>query len=169
MTIEHWVPRSGYPDSDEKEKEECGEQALEWPNLLGCCVGVSLVNNKKHSHCDHARGNKRLHLHPVELNDLEHRFTYVRSTGEIKPSAESDKDAQNDIEVLCLNAERLKANRKKVIDEVRRSLARDDSAQNIIRLWRVATSHHDGKLPPFAPVRQLYLEKKARIKNIKLK
>jgi len=42
MCIEHWMPRHGYPDSDESEREACGRETLSWENLLGVCVGVSI-------------------------------------------------------------------------------------------------------------------------------
>src|SRR5688500_15632769 len=50
MHVEHWEPRS------------TGEMQLTWSNLLGVCNGVSGTAR----HCDAARGDRPLFLHPVE-------------------------------------------------------------------------------------------------------
>lgn len=173
MSIEHWVPRSGYAASLDRaastdaERAACGKQTLSWSNLLGVCVGRSVVStNKTDDHCDAARGQKALKLHPCEVPGLAERFRYNTASGEILAAQASDADANNDIDALNLNVSRLKENRRQAIAAIQRRLQGDSTPKSLQRLWREATAANP--LPPFAPAVAWYLAKKFRQKGLAL-
>ena len=167
MSIEHWIPRSGFPDSDDEEKAACGEHSLDWSNLLGVCVGVALSPTiRKQLHCDQSRGSIRLSIHPAKNHNVEGRFKYNRSSGKMEPSDPGDAEAKDDIETLNLNTPRLMANRASAIDVVRKKIMRDDSPRNIKKLWRTANTPGPGGSPPYAPTVAWYLARKLRSRGI---
>ena len=168
MIVEHWIPRSGYPDSDDKEREACGAKTFEWSNLLGVCVGISLVQGTKERHCGEVRQNYRLMLQPAQLESLERRFRIEKGSGILRPSEDGDTEVENDLQVLNLNTDRLRANRKAAIDKIRDALRRDSSERSLKRLWRlVSEPNPQGLLPPYAPAVSQYLERKLRARNIR--
>lgn len=168
MSIEHWLPRHGYPGDTPAQVVQCGLHALDWSNLLGVCVGVSFgVEDERESHCDQSRGNRRLNIHPARDKNLVERFAYNPATGRMVASNPADTAATDDIAVLCLNQPRLCANRQAAIGEVRRRLRQDDSPATLRRLWRIATVPSGGRLPPYAPAVERYLEKKLRVHGVR--
>lgn len=170
MQVEHWVPRSGYPDSDEQEKRDCGARALDWGNLLGVCPGTSkslLEPGKSDQHCDVARGQQRLTVPPAQTPRLTARLTVNGTSGELKARDSGDGELGHDIETLGLNVPRLRANRAEAIQQIRIRLRKDDSPKTLLRLWRMATrAGSDRTLPNYAPAVALYLEKKLRSRNL---
>lgn len=110
MKVEHWHAQSA--EGDKKD-------TLRWRNLLGVCLGDEAQETGAkigERHCDTARGNAALFLHPVEgqgRNPREHlRYT---SVGEVLPAKEN-ASVEGDIETLNLNAKRLKRARREVYD-----------------------------------------------------
>lgn len=168
MSIEHWIPRSGYPDSTEKEKERCGEQCLDWSNLLGVCVGIAVFPDKKDEyHCDQSRGNAHLSIHPAKDSNIESRFKFKKN-GEIEPADRKDTATEKDIERLNLNNDQLVLNRKAAIKFVQQELMKNDSPQNIKRLWKSITKPEADGFRPYAPAARHYLLKKIKAKNISI-
>jgi uncharacterized protein (TIGR02646 family) len=115
MKIEHWQAQAG------------GEGPLRWRNLLGVCLGDERAETgapEGEQHCDTARGSAPLFLHPVEgqgPSPRDHlRYT---SEGEVRPSQEGlAASVQRDIDVLNLNAARLRRARTVVYDVLKERL-----------------------------------------------
>lgn len=149
--VEHWEPRSRQP-----------ELTFTWSSLLGVCQGRSVTGREVDEHCDTARGNAALHICPSRTPNLTQRFGYSKVTGEMRPSAQEDDEASEDIETLRLNTPRLMANRLEVIQHVQRKLREDDSSGGLQRLIRRYTARPGRPLPPCAFVAQQYLARKVR-------
>ncbi len=148
MKIEHWLARSRF-----------GEETLTWSNLLGVCGGRPSASSGS---CDNARGNGDLRCHPVSSPSLHERFTYT-ATGEVRGR---DADAAADIDLLNLNHPVLKAGRARVIEALRKALARDDRPGSIRRrLASLRQEDEHGTLPGFVQVAEHYLEKKLRLRD----
>lgn len=121
MKIEHWNARS-----TSKKKT-----IFQWSNLLGVCLGDEAKEcglRPGERHCDTSRGNAKLFLHPVEgegPSPSEHlKYTHQ---GEVRPAADTQelKNAvQSDIDVLNLNARRLKKARTEIFDALKQQLER---------------------------------------------
>lgn len=164
MSIEHWIPRSGYPNTSDAEKAVCGQHTLEWGNLLGVCVGKAVGPSSAAGHCDHARRDRRLYLHPCQMRTLAARFRCNTESGELRPTRGDDEEATADIQTLNLNLARLKANRAAAINQVRHALMRDDSPRRLRQLWRAATE--SPLLTAFAPAVASYLDGKLRARGL---
>lgn len=90
---------------------------LDWDNLVGSCKGGSGTAR----HCDNLQGDRELYIHPPHIPALELHIRYS-SRGELcyqGPSLCGRTREQIQAEfndVLGLNIERLKANRKAVLE-----------------------------------------------------
>ena len=167
MTVEHWVPRSGYEGDSDGEKVKAGTKALDWANLLGVCVGVVVVGDSKADHCDKSRGNKRLYRHPAKPSNVLGRFRINSADGTLTAIDDDPSHDSNDIKILNLNLGRLKENRRKAIEQTRERIKKDASRQSFLHLWRTATTpDKNGRLPAYAPARCLYLYKKMRARGL---
>lgn len=126
--VEHFHPKS---DTDTSHNWH-----LDWGNLFACCHGGSrsgIVDTENrfsspdHS-CDVPKGNENwsdIILNPLQLHAFPSLFSYTRLTGSIGIHSEhcavSGVDpviAQNTIDKLRLDAERLKRLRKPVLNKV---------------------------------------------------
>jgi uncharacterized protein (TIGR02646 family) len=104
MKVEHFHPRSTHP-----------EEQLRYRNLLGACLGGA-GSRRAAQHCDAARGNALLHVDPADpIRNCTPLFRYL-ANGEIDSV---DAGAKADIEILNLNVEKLRLNRKAVLDGLR--------------------------------------------------
>lgn len=107
-SVEHVLPRSKFP-----------ELVGEYKNLLLSCHSSELeraqlketIHSKKERrnslHCDEFKDNKELHYSPLQADCALH-FSY-KLNGEVKGS---DKEAEEDIEILNLNCHSLKERRR---------------------------------------------------------
>ncbi len=105
IRIDHVRPRATHP-----------ELTFAWSNLVASCLG----NTSRKDHCDPAKGERAIPLHPIETLGLEARFEY--RGGKIKPAKTGDTDARDAIRLLNLNGNGLVSMRKSVLDELRRRL-----------------------------------------------
>lgn len=134
MKIEHWEARS-----------EGGGQ-LQWSNLLGVCPGNSRLEGDRRfpfeQHCDDSRGNRALYLHPVEgqgpdpgqyLRYTSNGQIYAGSAPAAPDLAPEQQQAASDIEVLNLNARRLRAGREAVYDRLHDLLKKKDFSVSALR------------------------------------
>ena len=165
MTVEHWIPRSGFDDDPPDAKEEAGTLALTWTNLLGVCVGVSLIDGGKEGHCDEVRRNRKLYLHPAREKNLCLRFKVTRR-GELVPRDDDDHEALQDIETLGLNTARLRENRREILRRLQNALQRDGSDANLRSLWAKAVQPVGGLLPVLAADQARYLARKLRARGL---
>lgn len=134
--VEHFHPKS---DSSTQHNWH-----LDWGNLLACCHGGSQrdvvdaerrFSSPDHS-CDVPKDNDNLTgliLNPLELSAYPCIFKYTRDTGEIKVHIEqcdiagvNKAIAQQTIDKLRLDSERLKRLRKPVLNKV------NDELRNLI-------------------------------------
>ena len=100
MKIEHWQPRSRYPD-----------QQLTYRNMLGACMGGE-GRPRRLQHCDTRKGDQDMQWNPAEPeHHIETRVRY-EADGSIRAD-DGDFDAQFD-DVLNLNINFLKNNRRAV-------------------------------------------------------
>lgn len=159
MKIEHFVARSTDP--------RC---MFDWNNLLGVCSGRWVMAGRMIETCDQARGNETLHIHPV-LHPRDPAELFPVHDGHARDGAGSprigrieptDPDAAIDVATLNLNCSLLVYNRAIEIRRLREELSRDDSAQNLQRLYRTCTVSGSDGLPPYADVAAAYLIRKLR-------
>lgn len=156
MKIEHFRSRTDHP-----------REMYDWENLLGVCGGVFRGHDGPVRHCDTARADRPLHVHPAKRPpNPELVFVYNKDgtiTGETQ-------DARDDLGVLNLGADHLVSNRHEVIQKIRADLRRrgGDSAAAIRRYYLTATIPGSEGLPPYAPVAVSYLVAKARQRNVAL-
>ncbi|UQA54921.1 retron system putative HNH endonuclease [Polyangium aurulentum] len=116
MKVEHWSAQSG------------GEGKLRWTNLLGVCLGDAAIETGSTTgerHCDTARGDKKLFLHPVEGQGPSPReYLGYTAEGEARPSKEKTdaRHVAEDISALNLNAQRLRRARREVYEMLKQRL-----------------------------------------------
>jgi len=104
MKIEHWHCQENYP-----------LEQLNYGNLLGSCLGGEGQPRKKQT-CDTRKGNQDLQWNPAApAHHIETRVRY-KLDGTIKSDDDSFDTQLND--VLNLNLQVLKNNRKGVLDAV---------------------------------------------------
>lgn len=109
MKVEHWHCQSRY------EAEQ-----LNYGNLLGACLGGDGQPGRL-QHCDTKKGDNDLSRNPA--NPAHRIESFVRFLGDgTIVSPDSDFDAEMN-QVLNLNRDRLRENRKSVLDTFIRSLA----------------------------------------------
>jgi uncharacterized protein (TIGR02646 family) len=164
MKVEHWSAQSG------------GEGTLRWTNLLGVCLGDEAAETGATTgerHCDTARGDKKLFLHPVEEQGPS-PLQYLRYTdeGEARPSNEN-VDAgdvvQEDIRSLNLNARRLRRARREVREALKQRLATAGWDAAALRAEYKAASIQPGvRAPEHCEVVRYHLQRWARKQNIVL-
>lgn len=126
MKVEHWQAQSG------------GKDKLRWSNLLGVCLGDEKAETgspEGEHHCDTARGDAALFLHPVEgqgPSPLDH-LAYTPQ-GEVRPTDTPNQDAvRGDIDALNMNAARLRRERRAVYEELKRRLEKGNWSLKALR------------------------------------
>jgi uncharacterized protein (TIGR02646 family) len=139
MKIEHWLAQSE------------GKDVLRWTNLLGVCLGDESAETgspRGERHCDTARGNARLFLHPVEGHGPSPRDHLVYSAeGEVRPRETPQSDVvQRDIDALNLNAPRLRRARVAAYDALKQRLEKAGWTAKALR-----GEHRAAQLQPGIP------------------
>lgn len=160
MKVEHWRSQS-----------EHGEVQIDYENLLGACNG-----NQGHpfpeQHCDTHKKNTSISVNPASADrDCSKFFRYL-SDGSIRPSESLPEDEKraisSDLEVLNINVEKLKVQRKALLDGLRSWLDKEHAGRSVSReiLLQKAQewerSGADGKLKPFCQVAIFWLNKAAK-------
>ncbi len=148
MKIEHCISQ-----------EQCSALQLNYHNLLGACKGGQ-GKSKKEQHCDTAKGGQSLTFNPADPEwRLMEKIRFLGS-GEIV-STDPDIQRQLGTEVLNLNLEWLKANRKATLTAFQQRLAvgkKLDAAKELPK-WDGGQA---GELPEYAEVIASYLRKKLK-------
>lgn len=152
MKIEHFEARKGHP-----------RRMYDWDNMLGVCGGVYTMSSGPVYTCDKARETAALPIHPARRPpDPDEAFDFC-ANGSLEPRSE---EAARMLEVLNLNAPPLRANRRAVIDELRKWLSRGRSTASLRQLYEAAATPGATGLPAYAPARRAYLERKMRAKGL---
>jgi uncharacterized protein (TIGR02646 family) len=151
MKIEHWDARSS------------GGAYFQWRNLLGVCLGNPALEGAPgdpERHCDDARGNKPLFLDPVEGPGPSPR-SHLKYTGAGEVRAVGDDSrVQSDINILNLNAHRLRRARRDVLDQLRAKLdLKEFSTHQLTSEKEKHTIRHGEKIPEHAEVVLYYVNR----------
>lgn len=135
---------------------------FDWENLVGACPG----GTGRALHCDVLQGDRAVWINPAATPSLE-QFIRYGSRGELRyegPALHGRTPAQIQAEfdaVLGLNIERLRANRRAVLDVARLEMERlgwsTANLQREIRRW--STPSDEGFTPYFC-VAVSYLQRK---------
>lgn len=138
MKIEHWKCRANYHQLE-----------LNYSNLLGACPGVTQLDH----HCDTSKGDQELKWNPADPErNIENQIQY-QSDGTIEST---DYEFNRQInEILNLNTDRLKSNRKAVYDEVQKWWRSTPNARRGIQRQIAVRTGDDPK--PFSPVAVWFL------------
>lgn len=145
-------------------RKEHEERELDYANMLAVCPGNEGAPPRE-QHCDESKGGRTLINNPADMaRNVQDRIRYSRE-GEIV--AEGDAALDDEInQLLNLNLQFLKNNRKAVVAVVRKGLSKlpqNASAARIAALlarWRQPDKM--GKLPAYAGVAIYFLEKRLR-------
>jgi uncharacterized protein (TIGR02646 family) len=152
MKIEHWRSQDEYPDLQ-----------LDYNNLLAACEGGQGLP-KNLQHCDTKKGNGTLTINPLDnFKNCENLIKY-HLNGEIYSDDTTINEELN--EILNLNVQTLKLNRKKVIDALIQTLRNqrpkgDWTAamlNNKIKEW--SNKQSDNKYKAYCQIVIYYLKKK---------
>ena len=136
------------------------QNELKYGNLLACCSGGELNGVRT---CDTFKGNRVLHLNPQNLNDMN-SISY-RHDGTITSSMPYKNELSD---LLNLNCEQLKLDRKQVIKNLEELLYRKLKNNNNRRYYLNTLLKHyksrdeDNKFRSYIGVYIWYLEKKLR-------
>ncbi len=148
MKIEHWQCQELHSDRD-----------LDYGNLLGACRGGH-GNPRRLQHCDTRKGSDPLLRNPAIHPPLVDRDLHYLADGSIG-SDETEFDRELN-EVLNLNLERLKNNRKAVLDGLKAWAERVDKLRKSdvraeLREWN---EMEDGVLREYAQVAIYWLNRR---------
>jgi uncharacterized protein (TIGR02646 family) len=145
LRVEHWTSRSTQRDQ------------LTWSNLLGVCSGESDGNR----HCDAARGDVPLTLHPVEGHGVDPRGV-LRYLGDGTVES-ADPAATADVATLHLNAPNLRRGRRSALAGLDGLLGGDRTPAAIGRaLERLDESVASGRAVEHVEVARYHLRVLAR-------
>jgi uncharacterized protein (TIGR02646 family) len=116
MTVEHLVPRVTN-----------GTLLFEYNNLLASCLGgkQDIDEATQQKYCDNHRSSKHLDITPLQIDCNQH-FDYIEIEDGIKIIGLSDK-AENVIEILNLNAPKLRRLRGAFVQPFLEDLSPDDA------------------------------------------
>lgn len=158
MSVEHCKCRSSYPDLE-----------LSYQNLLAVCDGNEGQPPYK-QHCDTRKGNTDLAYNPAApTHHARLKIRYLRSTGKIESEdaafcSELGGEKRGTEGVLNLNIEKLRNNRRAVIERVEQRMkrlppnARKAHIQPLLGRWKTVDSQ--GMLPEYAGVAIYFFEKR---------
>ena len=149
--IEHYFPQSLYP-----------ELALDYKNLLAVCQGeYSDELGNKDQHCDHRKSDKLLgFLNP--LNENCERVLQYTDQGHIKSNR---ADVQQDIDLLNLNSDALKKERKKAIEATLHVIGRKFKGSTVTKLFiedrieKFSSRNENGNFEPYCQAIIFILQK----------
>ena len=148
--IEHIKPQSTLSRVD----------AMDYRNMVICCPGAVASTSEKECHCDRHKGEKPISFTPLDQNFID-TLSYKTDGAIISSNPAYDQEI-NDI--LNLNVELLKANRRSVRQQLIRSLGKNDWKKgDIEKLLKVyCEKDKDGKKKEYCGVVISYLTKKLR-------
>lgn len=150
MKIEHFKCQSSYP-----------ELQLEYSNMLGCCLGQTGKAFKQQT-CDTHKGDMSLSLNPSKTIDFEKMQIVYSDDGTIKSlNVNFDKEINN---VLNLNTNILKANRKTMIDSAKEILSLKSGTRSKLEIQKFINKFKNAHKPYYGAA-VYYLEKK--LKSVK--
>ena len=160
--IDHFWPQSHFNGVCDEDRR------LDHSNFFLSCGPSSLPGQAAsllpHT-CGEAKGrwfDQRYHIMPSEP-DCEARFRYD-GFGGIHPTDHGDQAAQNMIKKLNLGDVSLVSDRKRLIEEVEKTILQSDTPfsekERLIELW--CTPDGAGRLPSFAQVVERYFEEERR-------
>lgn len=110
-TIEHIIAQSD-PNGD----------PLSYKNMVAVCSGNRNANKNADKTCDARRGNKKLHVNPLDESTI--REIEYRSTGIIcSQNPEIDADLNDRLNLNCISLS-LPETRKRVLDVLKRNMAK---------------------------------------------
>lgn len=149
MKIEHWHSREGYP-----------EEQLDYGNLLGACSG-GRGQPPQLQHCDTRKANQDLSRNPANPKHRIGAFISFLADGSVQ-SADPVFNAQL-TDVLNLNLERLKRNRKAALDAFKQTLEGRGalSKAELERKARAFSTQSNGYLPEYCEVVLYWLRKRS--------
>lgn len=160
MKIEHWYPQNP-AKRDAKETGPTPRGPLDFGNMLGVCTGGE-HRPRAEQHCDTRKGNRLLTLDPLDHPERFLRFTVDGAVLAKTPAMQRELD-----DVLNLNVDRLKHNRKRAWDGAYAALKRGGdrsfrpgSLRKEIDRQRQLDPH--GKRPEYCGHVAFFLEKKLR-------
>lgn len=156
--IEHWQCQTNYPNKQ-----------LDYKNMLAVCLGKTIISNspdrpKFKTHCDTLKGKKDIKFNPSNASHHSHMKIYYGVDGKIY-SRDTLFQKQID-EILNLNLDRIKNNRKAIIDSIFDYLSRYKGScstsfvLNKIKKWESINSK--GYLSEFCDVSIYFLNKKLK-------
>ncbi len=127
----------------------------DYTNLVVCCPG----NINGEAHCDKSQDSTNVTL-PLFNIQLQNSISYGSHTGEIKSNNSSWSDEI--IQVICLNNELLKANRRETLDGIRQVLEKKKWTRAAIQEKFDQWSQKDaeGNYKPYCGIVIWYLKKK---------
>ena len=153
MKIEHWASQEGH-----------SHRQLDYGNLLGACLGGE-GSPRSQQHCDTAKGNQDLSIHPADpRRSCSELFTYLPN-GKLKAMG-GDARVEKDIGILALNQPRLMAGRRAIIEEVTSEVVRSKRTLSATKLLGIAAGLEEpdanGNLRPFCQAGVFWLTRQAR-------
>lgn len=148
MKIEHWKCQDNYP-----------QYQLNYTNMFAVCLG----STPKEQHCDSSKGNQDLTIDPANnIKKVELFIKYTRM-GEIY--VENDNNISKDLNVtLNLNHDRLKRNRKAILDSIITKLSKNKGSatkKDLDELLeKYSQTNSNGEKMPYCGIAIYYLKKK---------
>ena len=147
MKIEHFKSQKTNP-----------EFQLEYSNMLGCCMG-NKGQSLKNQTCDTRKGDKKLLLNPSVKSDFDKMQIIYSDDGTIKSlNAEFDKEIND---VLNLNTNSLKTNRKTMIDSAKLALSLKTGTRTKAVIQKIIQKFESAHKPYYGAA-VYYLEKKLK-------
>lgn len=148
MKIEHWLCQEDHAD-----------RCLDYHNLLGACLGGQ-GKPPRHQHCDTRKGKRSLQRNPATTAPPVDRDVHYLADGTIRSDDTRFDGELND--VLNLNMERLKNNRKAVLESLGKWAAQNGTLRKTtvraeLKEWQ---SIEDGVLREYLQVAVYWLKKR---------
>ncbi|MCM1140059.1 MAG: hypothetical protein NC453_15945 [Muribaculum sp.] len=148
--IEHIKPQSVIPQ----------EETMGYGNMVICCPGASVSTDNDLTHCDRHKGETQMSLSPLDKNFID-TLSYGND-GAIKSSSNQWDSELNTI--LNLNLDILKRNRKKVLEDLIRTLkSKGWDKTNLEKIYMAfSTKDKEGKRKEYCGIVLWYVAKKLR-------
>lgn len=148
--IEHIIPQSKISI----------EEAMDYRNMVICCPGAMESTSEKECHCDRHKGENPISFTPLDPNFIN-TLSYKTDGSITSTNTIYDQEINN---VLNLNLEILKANRKAVRNQLITLLGKNDwkkgDIEKVLRIY--SEKDKDGKKKEYSGVVISYLTKKIR-------
>lgn len=158
MSVEHYISQER-PNNSPYTQEFHAAKQLDYSNMLGVCVNSGIQ-------CDKSRGNAVLSLSPLEKSH-EALLTYTKD-GRIVLLKENPTIEKDINEILCLNNEILKENRKVAIDFVREKKLPQDKQWTKRQIQNAIADFYekdkDGRYQPYCQA-VIFVWEKESLKN----